>query len=503
MAGSCLRGAEMIRSMFQLRIVGYIALFVADFYMPRAAATSVGAIQWEELVAGSTFLGIVECTTAGGLVAKYKVIESWKGVPVGARISIREEPDIHGPKFPFALCGEQYLIAAYRSRPWDMRGVRSMPINMADPVWWRELPSDFTTPLFRGRYRLKPHAGIDLRSAFGSPHESLEEFREVALELLELSGDRQEEQVLRALIAQRNSRQRIPDGPADERSSGRQGYSAASPRQVVDGLVTVLPDYPKGNGYAVADILQRGGGLLTLSALDKFKSTKSPELRMICDLIAHSIRFRLDLPDPTPLPTQLDSPAFQDWPAFSADALMERYSDLLVETDESYKAGFAFASRLKENREEQFTMMLSARDPFIRVTGAVYLCYENKSLGMLKLRDVLELDGDAGVWAALNLARRGDKAAVERALEVFAQEDDRGREGQLHERLQERLIVLLSNTAAHSGIPQPERAEAKEGRRKIGSPELHAKYLKWWRTHATQAVLFDPWLELLEEQKID
>jgi hypothetical protein len=53
---------------------------------------------------------------AGGIVAGYKVVESWKGgMPVGTRFTLRVAINYWGPQFPVTLVGEKYLIAAYKA----------------------------------------------------------------------------------------------------------------------------------------------------------------------------------------------------------------------------------------------------------------------------------------------------------------------------------------------------------------------------------------------------
>jgi hypothetical protein len=54
-----------------------------------------------------------------------------------------------------------------------------------------------------------------------------------------------------------------------------------------------------------------------------------------------------------------------------------------------------------------------------------------------------------------SLARRGDKSAIPRALEVFAVEGPTNMAGVPHRNLQKRLLVLLSNSAHKNGITQP------------------------------------------------
>ena len=45
-------------------------LLVATFLCRSAVATTIDPLTWEELIVGADFVGIVECETAGGIVAK-------------------------------------------------------------------------------------------------------------------------------------------------------------------------------------------------------------------------------------------------------------------------------------------------------------------------------------------------------------------------------------------------------------------------------------------------
>jgi hypothetical protein len=119
---------------------------------------------------------------------------------------------------------------------------------------------------------------------------------------------------------------------------------------------------------------------------------------------------------------------------------------------------------------------------------------------MAALKKLLVLEGDPGVWAALTLARRGQKVAVPRALEVFraptdANSETSGMAGVLHGNLQKRILVLLSNTAHASNIPRPSLPEDEK---------QQMNYLAdWWKRYGDKAVLQDPWLKVLEPQKVD
>jgi hypothetical protein len=164
--------------------------------------------------------------------------------------------------------------------------------------------------------------------------------------------------------------------------------------------------------------------------------------------------------------------------------------------------GSHFAWRCSGNRKGNLSTLLAARDPFIRVAGAVYLCFEDRELGLHKLKEFSQLEADPGVWAALNRARRGDKSAIPRALEVLSTSGAENMAGVPHQNLQKRLIVLLSNAARASGVDQPiSRSIDYEDERDV--KKIYDLYKAWWEVNADRLVVSDPWLPLLEEQKVD
>ena len=78
-------------------------LAVSALLWPQSAsATTIDPLVFEELVLGADFVGVVECEQAGGIVAAYKVIESWKGPKPGTPITIRVAVNYWEPQFPIA-----------------------------------------------------------------------------------------------------------------------------------------------------------------------------------------------------------------------------------------------------------------------------------------------------------------------------------------------------------------------------------------------------------------
>jgi hypothetical protein len=153
-----------------------------------ACATTIDPLLFEELVLGADFVGIVECEHAGGIVARYNVIESWKGPKPGTRIIIRVAVNFWEPQFPIALCGERYFVTAYKEAPFRMMSTTSGgPV----PLWWRNIPADYSLPRFQGRKLLPP----------GEEHGAeFQKTRKDAQKLLALKPAEQEAALVNAVI---------------------------------------------------------------------------------------------------------------------------------------------------------------------------------------------------------------------------------------------------------------------------------------------------------------
>lgn len=161
------------------------------------------------------------------------------------------------------------------------------------------------------------------------------------------------------------------------------------------------------------------------------------------------------------------------------------------------KASYA-AWRCAQDREKHLKMLLEAREPIVRVAGAVYLCFDNEKAGKEELAKLTKLEEEAGAWAALTLARRGDKNAVPRMIEIFKGGD--GRLTMVDVGLRFNAQVLLSNSAKHSGVIQPPRADPmRPWGHQVDYDELRA----WWQQNSAKITLNDPWLDVLSKQKVD
>jgi hypothetical protein len=522
-----------LKQAFTLLIIAL--LFVLS--LPESAkATTIDPLIWEQLVADADFIGIVECETAGGIVAEYKVIESWKGAPVGTKLSVRMAINFWGPQFPVTLAGEQYLMTAFKAyAPTRMMSTTSgTPV----PLWWRRIPADYTLPLWQGRVLLPLAKDEQPLSALGSEHKDLKSFRESVQSLLALSPEAREVRLLQRLAAKylfgegRRAQQQNP--PPEILALKSKVNSASSAQEIYTHLIEFAKKKPKERGYPVAAVLEQGGTAATLKLLEAAPRNQLPFESDQYDYMTSLIKVRIGLPvkrdetesDREKPPTEKElaemrrvmasNPTEEQFyqlfdvmtsydPALIADYLTRWVGQERDWRDKGrgYVIGSYFAFACGKDREANLRTLLKAQDPYIRVAGAVYLAFENRDAGMAELKELSRLPDDPGVWAALNLVRRGDKSAMTRALEVFKTPGQQTVDGEYHRSFQQRLLILLSNSARKSGVPGPidnyEQGDAGKARKE----KIYQSFISWWETNGERVTLYDAWLPILEQQKVD
>jgi hypothetical protein len=498
-------------------------------------ATTIDPLLWEQLVNGADFVGIVECTAAGGIVARYRVVESWKGPPVGSELTIRVPPNYWGPQFPIALCEQRYLVTAFKSRP--PSNVTSTTLGGTVPFWWRKIPAEYRLPLFQGRVLLPLPEGERPFNTLGSNHPDIESFKRDVLSFLALPPEAAEVHLLKALAHKYVYDERRNSEEANSQQAWKLRCSVAaagSAGQVVKALLVYAASDPKKRGSRVRWILRQGGRAETLQMLDSLRDEELPFPPGDKRYIVNAIRERLgqegaaERPrgrkDPTAPPQEeLDrmrrtlksnpspdevSKMFPTMTRFDPES-MARY---LIEWRNprqkwqhhglGYVWGSYFARNCGKERKAFLKSLLDAKESDIRVAAAVYLSLEDEPVGLKRLKDFRGMGGDPGAWAALTLARRGSKSSVSRALRVLASPADGGMGGMAHRNLQKRVLVLLSNSAKASGVAQPAPPVLK--RRSPESQRLIYDYhLNWWWKNRSRIVLHDPWFPMLKEQRVD
>jgi hypothetical protein len=521
-------------------LLPFVALLLCLHFQP-AFGTTIDPLTWEQFASDADFIGIVECETAGGIVAKYRVLESWKGAPAGTAFSIRVAVNYWEPQFPIALIGEQYLVAAFRLNAPSR--IMSTTVGSPVPLWWRNIPADYSLPLFQGRVLLPLRGGGRELVAIGSDHPDLKSFKEAVQQFLALSPDQREVRLLQRLSEKYlfNTHSSEKDKNIAEIKTLRKSIpGSSSVQEIVNHLLNLAKKNPEEWRHTIANILAQAGGAATLKILEENSTNQSPLKNS--SYVIDQIRRRHGLSgveaekehpdtDSTKPPTEKEISEMRESLAsdptdeqfYKAFEVMTRYdpepiADYLVrwvnpektwrDADYGYVLGSYFAWKCGKNREANFRKLLRAHDPFIRVAGAVYLYYENREEGGARLREFVNLPGDPGVWAAINLARRGDKSVMPRALDVLATAGLSNMAGVPHLNLQKRVLTLLSNSAHKSGIPQPSTAveisySDSESARREKQKKIHQDFLTWWDVNKDRITLYDPWLSLLELQKVD
>jgi hypothetical protein len=494
-----------------------------------AHATTIDPKTFEELVFHSDFVGRVRCVVAGGIVAKYEVIEAWKGESVGAQISIRTATDYWGPQFPIALVGEEFVVAVARS---PSSQVTSTTTGGAVPLWWRRIEADYRTPLFQGVARLSAstpsstnEAGLEPGTKWGRfqpigrDHSDLARLRADVAVFVALDAETQELRCLRARLA------RIKDLPAALREPAEGASSIAA---FLDVIATA--DQDPGRESYLAYVTGMAGGERSLDFLRNSPSVDEASREAVVRKLERRLGIsKTDAKDPE-AEAAVDDARLQEWEGALGRGLKDRafgkafnglsryrpesVVDWLCEfensneewtdADRGYFLASSFAAQANGDRAACFVRLVSAKDPFVRVVGAVYLAFEDETRGVEELAKLMTLPGDPGGYAALVLASRGDVVAVDRAIELCAHESANNMSGVPHRNLILRLLVLLSNSAAKSGVASPFARDLMDGEHvDIRSARLEENLRAWWNEHRARVTMHDPWFAELEKQKID
>ena len=492
-----------------------------------AQATSISPRPWRLLVEDAAFVGIVECEAAGGIVADFRVIESWKGLPAGSRLRISQALNVWEPTFPIALCGENYLVFADSSA--NGKGARlcsSFAVGCGQPLWWRRIPAPYATPMDYPPILLDeqglPHAAWRLPGK--AP--TLQAFKDSVRRFLSLPASAREALNLRSFL-----------GVSLPQAEGRARPGTLARPEMIDSMdvgwilsrvVEVVRSNPRERRFIGVRLGSVGGDevirfLRSDAGRETFGADSTREDHPLRYIKARrgEAPWSSDLPDsvpPAPVdstrarlrsllggPSRDASTAFDILTIHDPAAVVEFLLSYQVpETtafnrDTEYLHGCYFGWRCRSDRAKHFRRLLDARDPCIRVAAAVYLALEDSIAGTAALQRLCSLSNPAGGWAALALASHGDKSAVNRALQLFA-EPVGPTVGDIYiNNLKKRLLVLLSNSARASGVPPPPRLEtACDGSSPFADP-----FARWWEEVEPRIRLHDPWGAMLAAQKVE
>ncbi len=499
-----------------------------------AGASSRIAPSWQSVVADAGFVGVVECEVAGGIVARYRVIDSWKGPLAGSRLLIGRYTNEWEPQYPLALVGERYFVAADTAH--GSRSLPPLPNLGSVPLWWRQIPPEYFEVW--GPTRIPPPKPGSSQGILGWARDGqgaqLDSFKVDVLRLLHRDERYLELEVLRAAARYwyRMSKRGDPKQLAEPCTTAA---CLAVQSDSLETVVSALIDFPASGGLGV---LAEGGRWVSLRRLQSLSKNSDQRQQETLDYAKKRIRVRLGIEAPTAGHNRYDGLSYSDStrvrllqalnagsghglrqfqfresferltvhdPQVVAQFLMnwEAPSRTRADSGAGYETGSYFAYRCGKDRRRHLTTLLGARDPYVRVAAAVYLCFESEAQGKQALARLTGLPGDAGAWAALTLSRRGDKSAMPRALQVLQEREPFGMAGVPHRNLQKRVMELISNSASMSRIALRNNWNPEYWTEETVAFAIYAEVYGWWQANVDRITLHDPWLEVLAAKKID
>lgn len=127
------------RSRLAMILLAIVALWVVGSSRVEASIASPESLTRQ--VMNSDFVGVVRCTRAGAGMARFSVLECWKGDPAVAECVIRFHFDEFGDCFQApARVGERFVVSANRVKRLPRRSTRIGPIPTEPWRWWGRTP---------------------------------------------------------------------------------------------------------------------------------------------------------------------------------------------------------------------------------------------------------------------------------------------------------------------------------------------------------------------------
>lgn len=486
-----------------------LALLLAAPWLPRASALTIDPELWQQLVEQADLVAVVECAAAGGVVARYRVEESWKGdVRAGELIVLARIASAWSDTYPVSFVGQRFVVTATRPSAARVTGPARFPGS--SPEEWREIVAEFHTGPFQGLHPLDPQ-GRPAMSSFanlGSERETLTALRDDVRQYVELPEPERAFALLRALLRKYGEHLSTPTGANLEKS--------ATHDDLIRALIEAW-DTLDGRRSFIERMIDQASPLTRRRVAEL---ARTPQDSSRSELLAAARKSRIHdvvpvAPSPVP-PEQIatavyllnqnarTSPATEGalgllialdpWRALPALKAWTARAGQRHDRDLARDFASHAAALCTHERERFLTELLAAREPLIRVSAAVHLAFENERKGREALRVFCDLPDEAGAWAAVTLMRYGEGAAIGRAIKVYAMVAAAGENGSAFgPQLAFRFAEIVSNTAAKNGVPFPieELDDATVARIRNFFPQH------------PDVTPVDPWLAEFRSRKID
>lgn len=176
------------------RLLSWLCTLMMMIGGSSAWATSFVLPTWRQMAQEADFIGVVKCVTAGGIVARYRVEESWRGLAKGSEFLMHRPADDFGDQYPTLLCGDRMLVM-----------VAKMPVvefGDSGSLFWT-MPADYTA-MFFGTWDLESEAGF--KESFGASVNTVKDVELLVRRFLEASEGEQERDVILSVAARDHRR---------------------------------------------------------------------------------------------------------------------------------------------------------------------------------------------------------------------------------------------------------------------------------------------------------
>ncbi len=490
---------------------------------------------WDQLVLDADFLGVVRCVVPSGRVSQYLVLESWRGPPAGSLVRLSVDWDSGYPwtgaesLFPVTLAGKEFVVAAFEAHPCDYAPALARAL---DP--WSNPCADYSLPQDSSRsHSFSPYVEIGellipLPSLRARTHELLG-YSADGLELVLLrrairgvigKSETPEavdaawttEQLLRIIARSDPKRVRLAlekfSGPIarqiidqtwreprlaklrDEvlwgtrmrrlrgrpfpRRSVRATPTAAERRRHLEVLLE--PDAALFEVRAAVEALSRSDPAAVARFLQNFDPRRH-------SFFAWGMARTACIPDPRSIPVYFASDSGEVERGLPDPSPNLGLATHVCHADAGFDLALSFGLGCIPGCEGLLVATSSSSDAWVRVASAAFLALIGDARATRALERIAESQSLSGLWAAFELARRGDTTLIPPLLTLYEPRKHRVLESELDRRaadLRARTLLLLSNSAAEFGVPQP--------------PESAARLREWWARYADLLRMRDPWL---------
>ncbi len=226
---------------------------------------------WQQEVAQSDFVGIIECERAGYGLGQVVVTDSWKGAPTGTRFTLSAAMEPASRVRRLLLAGRQYLLFANRLPPQEPEELRSFGYH--SPTSLSRKQADYGAGIVWRCFPLpNPNPLTGDVSLLSLTHNGVPALKRDVLRLLALSPADQEKEALRAVFLARLPR----DYSQAERPLRPEAVGLAMEIQQATRVEQVLGVlFQPGPGENAASSAMYAGGEATLRVLLRISPGRS------------------------------------------------------------------------------------------------------------------------------------------------------------------------------------------------------------------------------------